>query len=440
MTVTSCSNIYATAIGGDTDNNILVTSGTFSETDSTTTEDSVIADTTDYNWTWGSLSTTTETAYSAIAASSDSIYIYAASTNSTIGVSSDGGNSWTTASGPGTADWSDISCSSNGQYITVVSFAGDIWTSTDFGATWNSDILIEQDTLISVAVSDDGATVFLGGNNGAYLSIDSGGGYTEVPTSDYINSSLTYGFKVAGSSDGSVLIAASAFGGILSSNDTGETWAFFDSNTTFSSVKYANGIVYAASTEDGLYSSTDNGATWTMFDAAPQEEEWKTIAVSSDGTFIAAAASFELISVSDDGRLLFPRPLLPRLAHSLTSPFTSLSPFSLLQLAPRGAPLARAICGRTSSSCRAARCCSPPQRARPRSTRLSTRTRRPLPPLCVDQRRAAARRAAARRAAARRAAAAAARRAAARRAAASKQPFYANCKKCTHRSDQRAKL
>ena len=414
MTVTSCSNIYATAIVANTDNNILVTSGSFSETDSTGDDDTVIADTTDYNWTWGSLSSSSETAYSAIAASSDGIYMYAASTNSTIGVSSDGGASWTTASGPGTADWTDISCSSNGQYVAVVSSAGDIWMSTDTGATWTDGELIEQDTLISVAVSGDGSTVLLGGNNGAYLSVDSGAGYFTIQTSNYINSSSTYGFKVAASSDGAVLIAASAFGGVLSSNDTGETWAFFDSNTTFSSVKYANGVVYAASSEDGLYSSTDYGATWTMFDAAPQDEDWKAIAVSPDGTFIAAAALYGRISVSDDVRLLIS-------SSSPSSPIT-LTPNPLpsypitRRAAPRGAPLARETCGRTSFLCRTARCCSPHRRARPALTRLSTRPLR-------RARRAAARRvaaaaAAAPRRAARRAAAAA-RRAAARRAAAS---------------------
>ena len=169
-----------------------------------------------------------------------------------------------------------------------------------------------------MAVSGDGSTVFLGGNNGAYLSVDSGAGYFTIQTSNYINSSSTYGFQVAASSDGAVLIAASAFGGVLSSNDTGETWAFYyTNNRTFSSVKYANGVVYAASTQDGLYSSTDLGATWTMFDAAPQDEDWKTIAISPDGTFTAAAALFEFISVSDDVRLLIspclPFPRLPPL-------------------------------------------------------------------------------------------------------------------------------
>jgi photosystem II stability/assembly factor-like uncharacterized protein len=122
---------------------------------------------------------------------------------------------------------------------------------------------------------------------------------------------------VAASDDGSVLIAASTFGGVLSSSDSGETWAFYyTANQTFSSVKYANGVVYGASM-DGLYSSTDLGVTWTLFDAAPQEEDWVTIAVSSDGTFIAAAARYQRISVSDDVRPLIspclPFPRLPPL-------------------------------------------------------------------------------------------------------------------------------
>ena len=318
MTVTTCSNIYATAIGPNTDRNILVTSGTFgSDANSPDTfsdpSDDTVVDTTDYKWTWGTLTSSSDTAYSAIAASSDGIYMFAAFTNSTIGVSSDGGASWTTASDPGTADWADMSCSSNGQYVTAVSYAGDIWTSMDFGATWASEIVLDEDTYISAAVSGDGNIVFLGGNNGAYLSGDYGDTYESIGTSKYINSSSTYGFNVAASSDGSVLIAASAFGGVLSSSDSGETWAFYSTaNQTFSSVKYANGVVYGASI-DGLYSSTDLGATWTLFDAAPQEEDWETIAVSSDGTFIAAATPYQRISVSDDGSLLLSRPPLPRL-------------------------------------------------------------------------------------------------------------------------------
>jgi len=306
VAVSSCSNIYATAASAANDNNILSTSGTFSEVNSALTytfneaEDDSL-DTTDYAWTWGSLSSTTETSYASITASSDSVYIYTAYTDSKIRTSSDGGSSWNTVSDLSKANWGAISCSSSGQYVSAVNSDGQIYTSSDYGTSWTSATLVDTDSFISAAISNDGSTVLVGGNNGLYLSSNTGNSFARVDTDGFISSNSTYGFSVVMSDNGKHLFAASGFGGMIVSSDYGASWDYYASDRVFASIAYANSVLYAVSVQDGVYTSSDKGETWSIIDNAPKQQDWKAIAVSSDGMFIAAASTYDRISVSDDG-------------------------------------------------------------------------------------------------------------------------------------------
>lgn len=119
--------------------------------------------------------------------------------------------------------------------------------------------------------------------------------------------------SVSSSSDGTRLSAASWFGGIWTSKDSGSTWIHTNAPSVAwrSMVASANGTKWAAAAEaipagesstsngtvtkspgslGGIWTSIDSGMKWTQ-SKAPRDASWSSISSSSDGTKMAAVVS-----------------------------------------------------------------------------------------------------------------------------------------------------
>lgn len=115
--------------------------------------------------------------------------------------------------------------------------------------------------------------------------------------------------SIAGSSDGTKLVAGVSNGGYLyTSTDSGTTWTARTgpgSNYWTSVASSSDGTKLLASYGTGipgsyLYRSTDSGATWTQVTAAGQRQSWSVVASSADGTKLYAGACFSYLYRSTD--------------------------------------------------------------------------------------------------------------------------------------------
>jgi hypothetical protein len=134
---------------------------------------------------------------------------------------------------------------------------GPFYASSDGGDTWRR-LDAPTDTWVSIACSADGQKVVAAIYGGALnVSSDSGATWTKSDFAQHIWS------KVASSSDGNHLVAVA-------------------SSTT------ANSNADFTDADGAVYRSLDGGRTW--FAASAPQAVWTSVAVSKDGTRIAAAS------------------------------------------------------------------------------------------------------------------------------------------------------
>ena len=112
--------------------------------------------------------------------------------------------------------------------------------------------------------------------------------------------------SIALNNDGSKIVATIANSGkIYTSNNSGKSWiqTSAPSENWYNVACSDNGLKIAAITLTGatgkIYTSIDSGITWTHQLAAPNNG-WKSIAMSSNGSIVAAVAGSKQINVSID--------------------------------------------------------------------------------------------------------------------------------------------
>jgi Neuraminidase (sialidase) len=219
----------------------------------------------------------TAPSFESVTLSDDGSRIAAAAMNGPVivgNVAEDGAVTWITPTGlPATAGWRSIDSSATGQVMVAVAEDPAAFISTDAGATWapltvaigDPAAPVLDQNWYRVKVSGDGNTIALAANafggssgNGIYVSKDGGGTFTrphELVT-DYSG------------------IAMSADGGVIA--------------VTHSS--------NASTAGDGqVLLSTNGGATFapvavTVAGAPVTESNWRSVAMSADGTRMAVAA------------------------------------------------------------------------------------------------------------------------------------------------------
>jgi photosystem II stability/assembly factor-like uncharacterized protein len=264
---------------------------------------------------------------------------------------------WTQTSAPVT-NWISIASSADGSKLVAaanggfyfngtneITLPGPIYTSTNSGATWSQAVNAPDGVWIAVASSADGTKLMaaVGRNNdagnqggGIYTSADAGNTWTQfsVLTNNWVSvassadgtelaavaqpdfytspdSGTTWitnaspydrWTSIASSADGKKLAACGGLGTVLTSTNSGISWA---STNSFGHDSFLGSI---ASSADGntlvvggsqIYISKDAGLTWTASWGMPARQ-WKAVASSADGSKLVAAATAAPIYTSSD--------------------------------------------------------------------------------------------------------------------------------------------
>jgi hypothetical protein len=170
--------------------------------------------------------------------------------------SADGGTTWTEQLGAPSIEWRGITMSPNGQLLTAVAIGGRIYTSDDFGVTWTASPGDPTDRdWYRVASSDDGQTIVAAEHIGGrlYITHNRGASWTMVtstPAGDYTT------------------VAMSADGQVIAASVTGES---------------------TPGVQDGaVYLSTDGGATFAAMPMPGTDDNWRAVAMSTDGNMLIA--------------------------------------------------------------------------------------------------------------------------------------------------------
>ncbi|MBN1648332.1 MAG: chitobiase/beta-hexosaminidase C-terminal domain-containing protein [Spirochaetales bacterium] len=213
-----------------------------------------------------------------------------------IWVSLDSGATW-----QGRADmrmWRGVDCSNDGSVMAAVCYGPNgsgIYVSADSGATWTQKLAVSG-SWASVTVSGDGtkmaACLYQGGN--IYSSADSGDSWqllVNSPAQDWLDVTI---------SDDGTRIAAVSTEAVYTSADSGATWTERISGGSCKSIDCSpDGTVLIAAC-DYVLVSDDAGVTWTER-AWDMMWGWSGVAISDDGTKMAACACGGQVCTSDDG-------------------------------------------------------------------------------------------------------------------------------------------
>ena len=200
--------------------------------------------------------------------------------------------------------WTGVACSTNGMKLVVVGYDSGIWVSTNRGTTWVETQTVYTNWWAGVASSADGtklAAVIEGGFGTIYTSTNSGLTWQQQQAADNF-------VGIVSSPDGTKLAAVSedwGANGIYTSTNSGTNWELTSAMPQigyFQSVAMsADGTKLAAAGGELSYIggtsilsgggmidySTNSGATWDLSDA-PTNWEWSAIACSSKGKFMVA--------------------------------------------------------------------------------------------------------------------------------------------------------
>jgi hypothetical protein len=175
---------------------------------------------------------------------------------------------------------------------TVASTYDDIYKSTDGGLNW-SVVSPAVATWFSITCSYDGTIVLAGNSNsgGSYdrlMAISTNGGSSWSPVGP-----IGQWRDVAMSSNGSRLYALNVnVASLYRSTDNGASWQTTSvGSTTLFFACSSNGLVILIGTITRPRLSIDGGITVSEVTALPTSESWSAIAVSEDGTVLAAASS-----------------------------------------------------------------------------------------------------------------------------------------------------
>lgn len=232
-------------------------------------------------WEWGSSSADG----TRLAISEDSGYIH---------ISTDAGITWSTQGPVGVCF--QTASSADGQRLAAVGSGQPIQVSTDGGLHWQAS----GPALgwYSVAMSGDGQTVWAAAHGASnisdYLYVSTDGGSTWAPRSP----PSTSWEVVAVSADGRTVLGGEDPGSLYLSVDGGSTWSPtpLPQGAWYGAAASSDGRTLLVAEDGGmLYTSYDRGATWT---SGVQKARWTWVALSADGTRMAATATDRQIYTS----------------------------------------------------------------------------------------------------------------------------------------------
>ena len=207
---------------------------------------------------------------------------------------------------PGSRNWTGLATSGTGGVIIATDDSyGRLWLSTNSGSTWSALTPASTTLFNSISMSVDGAVMALTQPGSAYIitSSDTGSTWTQQTGAGQRN-----WVRVVTSPDGSTMLA-SAGTSLFTSTDSGVTWT---ERTGAGSRAWgtalaisSDGTYMAAGVGTGggdIYTSSDSGVTWTERSGAGSKV-WNDIALSrntsGEPAFMVAAANSSYLQVSN---------------------------------------------------------------------------------------------------------------------------------------------
>jgi hypothetical protein len=289
---------------------------------------------------WKILLTAGLTAWTSIAVSADFTKMAATTNGGYIRYSTDSGATWADGTNSGSQAWTSIAGDSTGQYLVATVDGGTVWTSSDYGANWTSLTNSSGVSWLGAAISADGTTMVAGetvpwisnnggttwtqysiysagtalnfsafvSSNGAFIAVGVNGSNAQniwttsnsgSTWTEQTDSGAREWTAIAGSSDGSVMVALANNYYILVSNNSGATWVLKYALRDWRGAACSSTGQYMAATAYGGYilTSDDYGDEWFERET---ERNWTGIASDSTGAYLVALVSGGSIWTSAD--------------------------------------------------------------------------------------------------------------------------------------------
>jgi hypothetical protein len=220
--------------------------------------------------------------WSVIASSGDG-NVLAASTGTSIYVSTNSGKSWGLTTAPA-KNWTALAASGNGKMLLAVNSSSGVYTSTNFGSTWLSNSVPPNANWAATAVSADGSTLIASAQvfGSVYYSTNAGMNWRSngIPTG--------YWTGLACSADGTKL-AAFWSGIIYTSTNSGGVWT---------SNNVSGGTVLACSA-DGRYLFRQNGAQLNI--SADWGTTWFTTTLPANSAALGISSNAQRLVLAYNG-------------------------------------------------------------------------------------------------------------------------------------------
>ena len=161
-----------------------------------------------------------------------------------------------------------------------------IFTSTNAGRTWQT--ALTNVSISCLASSADGLTLVAGTpTNVIYISTNLGANWT----TNLVSPQWVNGWSSVGCSANPAMLFAASGDGIFVSTDSGSTWSQIHGPDTFQNIAVSSDGTYLAAAANPaiVYTSTNSGSTWTRFNLGEANPGATSVAMSADGSKMFAA-------------------------------------------------------------------------------------------------------------------------------------------------------
>lgn len=229
--------------------------------------------------------------------------LYAATWNSGVFKSTDGGGRWINL---GLLNVGVDALAIDPQTPGIIyagTYNGGLFKSIDGGGSWSGASSGLTDTsVLSVAIDPaNTGTLYAGTTSGIFKSTDGGGTWSSVKT--WVASASVLAMAFDPHASGTIYAGRNGTGGVVKSTDAGNTWN--DTGLTGRHV-YAlavdpNASVLYASTHGGVFKSADAGRNWTLLTSGVGAVRFNALVMDGEATTLYVGTENGVFKSSDGG-------------------------------------------------------------------------------------------------------------------------------------------